>query len=366
MENIDISYSRNNNESNMIIEGNVVSKPFEEKMIISNDINCLMEFYTLQVNGKTRYHYNISGKESLSDYLESEELTQEKLSKLILYIHLAVEELRKYLIDESHIIVSPKTVYLNRSAENYGVKLCYFPAADNETVTNQFMSDLEKLLSVVDHENERLRELTYRLYEIATRSDYTLMELVKEINGNQETLMVDDTESQDVLDDVFLPKEEVMCLYEDDYDIWDKISDFFASLVKRKEKTTDKSVQEDFILEPQMELDEPTVMLKPEEKLCLGKLIYDGNSPVDEDDFMVQKDIFRIGALRANNDACLRSKAVSRHHAKITRRGTDYYIEDLNSTNGTLVNVILLNDNEPRKLNMLDTIVFGDVAYVFM
>lgn len=39
-----------------------------------------------------------------------------------------------------------------------------------------------------------------------------------------------------------------------------------------------------------------------------------------------------------SNDLVLRDKAVSKEHAVIFRRGSKFYVEDLNSTNGTYVN----------------------------
>jgi len=39
-----------------------------------------------------------------------------------------------------------------------------------------------------------------------------------------------------------------------------------------------------------------------------------------------------------SNDICLENPAVSRFHAKIYRHGWTFYIEDLGSTNGTILN----------------------------
>ena len=45
-----------------------------------------------------------------------------------------------------------------------------------------------------------------------------------------------------------------------------------------------------------------------------------------------------VGRERAAADVVLRDPNVSRRHAQLTFTGTDWSIEDLNSTNGTLVN----------------------------
>lgn len=45
-----------------------------------------------------------------------------------------------------------------------------------------------------------------------------------------------------------------------------------------------------------------------------------------------------IGRERSVSDIALRDPNVSRRHAQLTFTGSDWSIEDLNSTNGTLVN----------------------------
>src|SRR5262245_59405385 len=55
--------------------------------------------------------------------------------------------------------------------------------------------------------------------------------------------------------------------------------------------------------------------------------------------------------------------AVSRYHAKITCQGGDFYIEDLKSRNGTLVNGELLSAR--RKLQHGDVVRICDVEFTF-
>lgn len=56
---------------------------------------------------------------------------------------------------------------------------------------------------------------------------------------------------------------------------------------------------------------------------------------------------------------------VSRLHAKIVKEGTVYKIEDLGSTNATVVNKQRLNPHTPVMLKSGDEIRFGKVAFEF-
>jgi pSer/pThr/pTyr-binding forkhead associated (FHA) protein len=68
----------------------------------------------------------------------------------------------------------------------------------------------------------------------------------------------------------------------------------------------------------------------------MGKLTITEPEGVTED-FALDKERVTIGR-HADNDICLNDKAVSGHHAVIVTVLHDSFLEDLNSTNGTMVN----------------------------
>ena len=61
-----------------------------------------------------------------------------------------------------------------------------------------------------------------------------------------------------------------------------------------------------------------------------------------------------------NNQIVILDPAVSRQHAQIELRGTEYWITDLGSTNGTTVNGRRIQPGQARKLNDRDIIRIGD------
>lgn len=68
----------------------------------------------------------------------------------------------------------------------------------------------------------------------------------------------------------------------------------------------------------------------------MAKLIISQNGEVIENRFLNDSS-FTIGSL-ADSDLCLAVEGISRSHARITSVGNDDILDDLNSTNGTLVN----------------------------
>ncbi len=58
----------------------------------------------------------------------------------------------------------------------------------------------------------------------------------------------------------------------------------------------------------------------------------------------------------AENDIVIENLAVSKQHARIVKQDGTYYVEDLNSTNGTYLNKIRITKND---LNNNDIIIIG-------
>ena len=74
---------------------------------------------------------------------------------------------------------------------------------------------------------------------------------------------------------------------------------------------------------------------------------------------------FLIGKNRDLTDYCLNKSGVSRLHVKIEETGTGYSVTDLNSTNGTSVNGILIEANGTASLIPGDELTIGSERYYF-
>lgn len=61
----------------------------------------------------------------------------------------------------------------------------------------------------------------------------------------------------------------------------------------------------------------------------------------------------------SDNDVVIDNKLASRHHAIIQKIKDDYYLKDLDSTNGTLLNGQLIPKDKYVKLGSSDTVTIG-------
>ena len=75
---------------------------------------------------------------------------------------------------------------------------------------------------------------------------------------------------------------------------------------------------------------------------------------------------FVLGRHAALVDGVVKHSSISRRHARITREGRHFFIEDLNSTNGTLVNGTRLHPFKPRAIAPDDRLALGDITFVIL
>jgi len=99
----------------------------------------------------------------------------------------------------------------------------------------------------------------------------------------------------------------------------------------------------------------------PQESVRIRRLY----TPEGEYVASVDKASLSIGKKIGEVDVVLNDSSVSRMHARIVREKEDYYLEDLNATNGTFKNGLRMQPYEKRKLEPGDEIKCGRVILIF-
>lgn len=112
--------------------------------------------------------------------------------------------------------------------------------------------------------------------------------------------------------------------------------------------------------EPEYDL-QTTLLISQSELIQKRRLV----SLMDRKEILVDYFPFLIGKNKGLVDMCLNEPSVSRLHAKLEREGTEYYITDLNSTNGTKINGALLGANERKQIQIGDELDFAGILFRF-
>ena len=130
----------------------------------------------------------------------------------------------------------------------------------------------------------------------------------------------------------------------------------------------DREFDEAFVFEPEEEdipqNTRPTVLLASISQKPQGILRYEGKESLCGD-LQITGTSYVIGSERSC-DGCIPSTTVSRRHARITVKEDIYFIEDLNSSNGTYVGGELLGYKNKVSLQKNEIVIFADEKFRFI
>ncbi len=136
----------------------------------------------------------------------------------------------------------------------------------------------------------------------------------------------------------------------------------------RKKVYTDKDryMEEDTVFEAEVEepvVHNPTVCLVPDAAGIQNQFVYQGSDR--SRDFQCTQGRLLLGSDMQESDICIPIPMVSRVHARLETDVQGTFLEDMNSTNGTLINGELLQYHERRLLQKGDIISLAGECYSF-
>lgn len=347
---MEIRYKRDLNSNYMILtEKDPGEESYEIRMITENRIYGFLPCVDRRHENYTEYYYEITGRQSMELLYERRKLNFRQLKALLRELLRILESAGEYLLNPDHLLLDPETMYLHARSEKLCV--CYYPGSQKE-IQESFLELAEYLLGKLDKSDTEGIEFGYELYQSALEPNFSLMEL---LDRHTET----EKESQKET----VQPAEIMSVQEEMLEKTGSWKNFF----KRKGRQT---VLEDYVAEDNLLGGKTAIFLKEEampETACLQKTKREGvflrSLSTDYPSFQVNSETFLLGKKKDSVDGCIPATTVSRIHARITFDGAVYYVEDLNSTNGTWADQVQLNPYEPCPLRTGMYLTFASVEY---
>lgn len=351
---MDVRYKRDLNSNYMILtDQSGAEKNHEIRMITENRIYGFLPCVSQEHEGRTEYYYEITGWQSMGLLYERKKINCEQLRGLLRELEKILEASGEYLLNPIHFILKPEYMYLNTGSEK--LYLCYYPGYEKD-IRESFLQWAEYVLGKLDKGDPEGIEFGYDLYQCALEPNFSLMEVLKK-HGHREPESMPAEKEPEVQE--FAPEK------------LPEKSPAWKNIFKKKEKAG-KPRMEDYVAEADRLGSGNVLFLREQNPIketeCLQLparegLLLKSCSP-DYPDFHICEDSFLIGKQREHADGCIPVPTVSRIHARITCINSVYYIEDLNSTNGTWVEQVQLNPYEPFPLESGMRIVFASAEYV--
>lgn len=350
---MEVRYKRDLNSNYMILtDRKPLEKNHEIRMITENRIYGLLPCVSQEQEGCTEYYYEITGWQSMGLLYERKKIDCGQLRALLRELERILETAKEYLLNPAHFILKPEYMYLN--AESGKLYLCYYPGYEKE-IRESFLEWAEYLLGKLDKSDTEGIEFGYDLYQCALEPNFSLLEILQKYAGREETIPVPE------------PPEEPQASVPEE--VPEKVGTW-KNLFKKKEKSK-KPQMEDYLAEADR-LGSGTVLFLKEQEPLNGTeylqmskqegLVLKSCNP-EYPDFHIREEGFLIGKQKEHVDGCIPLPTVSRMHARITCSDSVYYIEDLNSTNGTWADQTQLNPYELFPLKNGMHLVFASVEY---
>ena len=375
---MEIMYRRTAEGSYMLIEGENRSVGYESNMLKENDVQSLLPFHTLELNGRTQFWYSISGMRSFRDIILTEGVSLDMLHCLFCAMADALRMLSKYLIDEEHLLMTPDAIFFSRKGEGYTAGLCYCPVP-HEDSCEQLLSLMRFVIGEVDHSKSDITAFCYELNSIAERDSFSFYDLMERIDEEYDSTSQDRRIEAAGIDFSMYRQEDTPEVVPDDEPkiipeaceeekkLFDRVRAKIIGMLPKVMTGREKLLPEkkafcDIQFDDTPTYDGATVLLSEDKSGCRGRLLYESGGR-GCDDMEITKNPFAIGSKTGGNDGVIHSDTVSRYHARIFKQDGAFFLMDLNSKNGTFLNGEMLAYNEPHRLKSMDMISFADVVY---
>lgn len=386
MINREIIFERNITGSFMKIPASIDAE-FDEKVLLKKRIPGILPFEKNYINGQAQYWYNISGKQSLDLYCRVHELDLDTIEKLTIAICNQIEILEWNLLDVNSLVLDMELIYISSDSREFIFTV--YPGAQGD-IRRDLRQLMEIIITKVNHKDMKAVHSAYAIYEKTMDEAISFAQIRDDVEAAR-TEMVKENVAPKKQDYVAVQQEPVYAQtpaptekkLKERPGIVEKIRDYFlekwSDLLKRigiqreKEDTREKKIARmdpprvqtvvyDRTMEPVLQ-DYPTVLLSEEMNRPRGVLIYDGVDGLSN--IVISKDILHVGKGNAV-DIEIERDTISRFHAKIEHdKDNHYYIQDLNSKNGTFVNHEMIAYKERRQLKKNDIVAFADIQYRF-
>jgi hypothetical protein len=355
-------------------------KPDEQRyqycILTRGGIRGLLPCSLRYINGQAYLYYDITSRQNVAQLYGKQVIDREWVRDFFWSYEQTKQELGRFLLDESNILVYPEQIFQDLSNHNFF--FLYLPYNEEETGFAQFF---EFVLGRMDYEDEELVKCIYTMYEQFDKLGAVYLQGqiftdVKCLAKGQESVPEEDADKVRAEElSVQAVKENVPAVQEDDARTEKKGIFGRLGVGGKKKKYEEKknnyresvlaSMEGRAVAEEVNYVEEDYGRTIYVEQAQEAETVHRLYTPDGRIAAAIEKEIFTIGKQKDEVDMILEDDSVSRLHARIFTENQVIYLEDLNSTNGTFKNGLRLQPYEKRRLEEGDEIRFGKLLFVY-
>ena len=376
-------------------------------------ISGLLSFEIRYIDSDAYMYYDISSRQNISTLYSKKPLDRIWISSFFSSMKKIRNEAVRFLLDPANLIWSPSNIYQDLKTGKFGY--LYVPYLNDDNGMSEMM---DFIIEHVDYSDDELVKCVYSIAEQykssgevylsdKVYSDVATLNVTNDEIHNAPFLTDRDNISEDTtsekpdvsetdMDDVYTQAEKIgnVFKYPDERPLKlkpamlkkDKLS--HAESAKKstgikdillRMRSRDKKTREDYDFGYDIEQDvnvaeetkysdqepdidnEGTVFVELPTEDNTRRLMSENGQVI----CVMEEDSCVIGKKEEDVDLFLDEEGISRMHARIFRKENEFYIEDLNSTNGTYKNGLRLKPYEQKKLIKGDEIKLATKKIIF-
>ncbi len=184
------------NHNYLIISGDFAEKSddFRYRMLLSNCIDGIIPMQIRVINGKRELYFDVTDKESLSDYYEIKQAEREDVQDLFRQILKVSTGIERFLIDEGNLIMRPEMIYRNLKDGSYEF-ICV--PKDREEGENEPARDLLRfLMGKINTSDEVLTECVFGMYDMTSFGNVNFSTLYETLTGELRGVQISDVNAE--------------------------------------------------------------------------------------------------------------------------------------------------------------------------
>lgn len=371
--------SLNCNYERILLEEKPEEKRYQYCILNRGGIRGLLACSLRYINGAAYLYYNISSKQNLKQLYGGRCITRGWFLDFMWSFQQIDRELGRFLLDRRNILWYPEQIY--QDLESNVFSFLYFPYHEG---SNGFKELLEFWVEQIDYNDEALVNCVYQMHEQYERNGDAYLQA--KIFEDAERLRAEEKTVKPEMPDRQAKMQEAMENSAADNagaertggkfieEEPDRKKNFLGIFGKKKRE---REIRESYRQSMQESMNGYAVAEETAYEEEYGRTIYiEGSAepvrtkrelctPEGRVLAVLDRAVTTIGKRKEEADVVLEDMSVSRLHARIVKEKEKYYIEDLNSTNGTFKNGLRLQPYEKRELEAEDEIKAGRVLMVF-
>ena len=353
---MEITYRREGNSIYAVLPAKETEEkhPYAIQMLLRNQIPFVIPLSVRYIDNDPYLLYQISNRQSLTEFCRVQKLTVDSLKRFVRNLWSLTEKMQDFFLNTETILLIPELIFLTRDREKF--EFCIDPY-QTKPFLEQLRELLQNMLNWIDYNDQQA--VTF-LYEIQIMADQGLP-TKKELENLEGKIFTPKAEI--VRPEQTIPKLKEQEIYQ--RKSWKtRIKEWVQTKNKKKRISIPKAPESEPVLRQSEPEPEETVLLNTEMRNGSAIELWDAEKKLPVIVFPSSGGIF--GKQSGSVTAVIPVPTVSRIHGKLYQEKGVYYVEDLNSMNGTRLNGALLVPYSRAEVHSGDVLQIGGRQFRIM